>query len=249
MKRILTVISALICLCFSWVAGAQNTYLVPDPQNAKWSYVETDANGKETARYFHSVESLKGDGINGTLKLKVETVSHDTPSETGENAIFYRFKDGEFMVDLNAIFEGDMLAGLVKEAVKEESADLSDDKVNEAIEMVKSQFKVSGEIRGIPRYPTIGKLPDFEFHFKFSIVNMKVTAEDRKIVCKEKLQTAAGTYDCFIMDETITTNVMMTKEVEKTRSWYAHGIGLVKEITYDKNGKAVSTMVLDSVNW
>ena len=36
------------------------------------------------------------------------------------------------------------------------------------------------------------------------------------------------------------------KDVEKTRSWYAYGIGLVKEITYDKNGKLISTMILNT---
>ena len=78
---------------------------------------------------------------------------------------------------------------------------------------------------------------------------MKVIGEDRKIVGRESIRTDAGLFDCFILEETITTRSMMMKDVEKIKSWYAYGIGLVKEITYDKNGKLISTMILNDVNW
>ena len=51
------------------------------------------------------------------------------------------------------------------------------------------------------------------------------------------------------MEETITTKAMMMKDVEKIRSWYAYGIGMVKEVSYDKNGKLTSTIVLNTINW
>ena len=76
---------------------------------------------------------------------------------------------------------------------------------------------------------------------------MNVSGEDRRIVGTERIETKAGSFDCFIMEETITTKSMMMKEVEKIKSWYAYGIGLVKEITYDKNGKLVSTMILNEI--
>ena len=78
---------------------------------------------------------------------------------------------------------------------------------------------------------------------------MNVSGEDRRIVGTERILTNAGSFDCFILEETITTKSMMMKDVEKIKSWYAYGIGLVKEITYDKNGKLISTMILNEVNW
>lgn len=78
---------------------------------------------------------------------------------------------------------------------------------------------------------------------------MKVQGEDRRIVGRESIQTKAGMFDCFVLEETITTKSMMMKDVEKIKAWYAYGIGLVKEVTYDKNGKLVSTMILNEVNW
>ena len=108
---------------------------------------------------------------------------------------------------------------------------------------------MSGEPRGIPRHPQVGKLPDYEFNFKVKIMGMKVTGEERKIIGRESIQTEAGLFDCFILEETVTIKAMMMTEVERTKSWYAYGIGLVKEISYDKNGKPVSTMILNKVNW
>lgn len=251
MKRVIRILITVIVLCFGLSASAQtaSTYLVPDPETAKWSYVEMDANGKTVATQYHSVESLVGNGINGSMKVRVKSVSASSPSETEEDFLFYLFKDGECMFDMKAVFESEFLEDLIGSAIKEENADVTDEQVETAIAKIRSEFVISGEVRGIPRYPKAGELPDYEFLFKFSVVSMKVTGEDRRIIGTEKVVTNAGTFDCFILEETITTKAMMMKEVEKIRTWYSYGIGVVKEITYGKNGKVASTMVLNSKNW
>jgi hypothetical protein len=76
---------------------------------------------------------------------------------------------------------------------------------------------------------------------------MKFIGKERRIVGTETIQTEAGSFDCFILEETITTKVFLMKEVEKIKAWYAYGIGLVKEITYDKSGKLISTMTLNEI--
>lgn len=261
MKRIFVIFISAICLSICYEADAQNktcaqddVYLVSNPQNARWSYIETDSSGKQTSTIYYSVEAINGDAVNGNLKLRVEEVSFASPKDISESFIFYRFKDGELMVDMNTgfednIFGDDRLDSLVRNTINEKYADLSEEKKKEVHEEAKSQiFKISGEIRGIPRYPKVGKLPDYEFRSKISIISIKVLGTDRRIVGKECIQTKAGLFDCFILEETITTKFMMLKEVEKIKSWYAYGIGLVKEITYDKNGELVSTMILNEIN-
>ena len=258
MKRILTIIISAICLSICYEASAQkaaDVFLAPNPQSARWSYIETDSNGKKTATIYNSIESIEGDGVNGHIKVRVEEVPVASPKDTVKSFHFYRFKDGEFMVDVYAVFEDNMFDGqsldsLICNTIKEKHPDLPKDKEKEVIEEVKSKFiKMSGEPRGIPRHPQVGKLPDYEFNFKVKIMGMKVTGEERKIIGKETIQTEAGLFDCFILEETVTIKAMMMTEVERTKSWYAYGIGLVKEISYDKNGKPVSTMILNKVNW
>ena len=261
MKRILAIFISTICLSICYVANAQNktytqydVYLAPNPQTAKWSYIETDSNGKHISTIYNSVESIEGDAVNGNLKLRVEEVSVASPKDTVKSFMSYRFRDGEFMVDICAGFEDNLFDGnldsLVRNTIKDKYPDLPEEKKREVIEKTKSEIlKTSGEIRGIPRYPKVGKLPDYEFQSKVSLMGMKVLGQERRIVGTEKIQTKAGEFDCFIMEETITTKFMIMKDVEKTRSWYAYGIGLVKEITYDKSGKLISTMILNEVNW
>ena len=251
MKQIFIILVSTVCLSLCNVINAQNktqdsVFLAPNPLTARWSYIETDGNGKQIATIYNSVESIDGDAVNGSIKVRVEEVSVASPKDTIKSYMFYRFKDGEIMVDTGAMLSMEFFG----DYIKEEYPDLTDEQMKEVLEEVKSRFaKISGEIRGIPRYPQTGKLPDYQFQFKFTIMSMKLVGEERRIVGTEKIQTEAGLFDCFIMEETISTKVLMVKETEKIKSWYAYGIGLVKEITYDKHGKLISTMTLNEINW
>ena len=239
----------VLLLCGLKMSAQESVFFAPDPANARWSYIEYDADGDQQAVVFQSVEKMEGDAVNGKVRIRLELIKPSAPKDTVKSMVFYRFKDGEYMVDMSALFEEDFLADILESAAKEESEELSEEKKKEAVEAMKNQIKISGEIRGIPRYPMVGKLPDYEFQMKFSIINMKVNGEQRKISRIEKLTTPAGTFDCFVLEETVTTRAMMQKEVEKTISWYAHGVGLVKEASYDKNGKLQSSTVLNNINW
>ena len=255
MKRIFTILVSAVCLSICHKTKAQNdVYLVSDPQTARWSYIETDSKGKQVLTIYCSIDYIQGDGVNGSLRMNLEEVPVASPKDTTRSFMFYRFKDGEFMVDVSAgmeynIFES-KLDSLICNTIKEKYPDMAEEKKKDLIEKTKSEFiKTSGELRGIPRYPEVGKLPDYEFHAKAFLTSMKVRGEERRIVGTERIQTKAGLFDCFILEETISTKAMMMKDIEKIKSWYAYGIGLVKEITYDENGKLISTMILNEVNW
>ena len=252
MRRILHIMTCAIGFALSWGMNAyaqDNVFFVPDPETARWSYLEMDGNGATTATMVYSVDSMTGDAVNGSAKVKFESAGKQSPEEAAGNFIYYKFKDGEFMIDMNAFFEEDVLGEFIDTAASAEGIEATEEEKKKAIEEIRKLIEVSGELRGIPRYPVIGALPDYEFVFKLSFVTMTVKGTERKITGKEKLTTPAGTFDCFIMEETVTTKAMMQKEVEKTVSWYAYGVGLVKENTYDKKGKLVSTTLLNSINW
>ena len=255
MKRIFAILVSAVCLGVCHETNAQNdVYLVSDPQNARWSYIETDSKGDHVSTIYYSIDSIEGDGVNGKMKLRVEEVPGASPNDTTRSFMFYRFKDGEFMVDICAGVEDNLFEGnldrLVRNTIKDKYPNLPEEKKKELIEETKSEIlKTSGEIRGIPRYPEVGKLSDYEFHSRVSIMGMKVRGEERRIVGTERIHTKAGDFDCFVLEETISTKAMMMKDVEKIKSWYAYGIGQVKEMTYDKNGKLISTMILNEVSW
>lgn len=248
MKTKLLISLILFTLCH-YGHTQEKVLFAPAPETARWSYSETDGNGNQVATVFYSVEKMTGDAINGKVKLLVEKVKTESPQDTVKNYIFYRFKDGEYMMDMSALFEGEVLASLVGSALEGKETTATEEEKAAAIEEMKSRIKISGEVRGMPRYPQTGQLPDYEFTFRFAIINMKVTGSDRAVTGTELLHTPAGTYECHIMEETVTMKAMMQKEVEKVKYWYAYGIGLVKQSSYDRNGHLTSTLTLQSTNW
>ena len=72
MKRIFTILA--LTLSLSICHAQDDVYLVSNPNTARWSYIESDSNGKMTATIFNSVESIEGDAVNGKIKMLVEEV-------------------------------------------------------------------------------------------------------------------------------------------------------------------------------
>lgn len=97
MKRIFLILLYMTaCLSICYEAKAQDAvFLVPNPQTARWSYIETDSKGKQTATIYNSVESFEGDAVNGKIKLRVEEVPVASPQNITTSFNFYLFKNGE----------------------------------------------------------------------------------------------------------------------------------------------------------
>ena len=138
MKLTFTFFLSIIGLSICYEASAQNdVYLVSNPQTARWSYIETDSNGKHILTIYNSVESIEGDGINGRIKLRVEEVPVTAAKDTTTSFMFYNFKDGEFIVDVSTGFEDTMFEGkldsLVRNTIKEKYPDLSEENKKEVL--------------------------------------------------------------------------------------------------------------------
>ena len=162
MKRIFVILISIVCLSICHEANAQNNvYLAPDPQTARWSYIETDSKGKHISTIHNSIESIEGDAVNGRVKLRIEEIPVGSPKEATTSFSFYRFMDGELMVDMIAgieenLFEGKSLDSLVNSTIKEKYPDLQEEKKKEVVEKIKSDYlNITGQTRGIPRYPKL----------------------------------------------------------------------------------------------
>ena len=122
MKRILTIIVSALCLNICHETNAQNdnhaqdaVYLVSNPQTGRWSYIETDSKGTQKAIVYYSVESIKGDGVNGNIKLRIDEVPYASPKDTTTSFLFFRFKDGEFMMDMSTSMIVDFFGSTIEE--------------------------------------------------------------------------------------------------------------------------------------
>ena len=54
----------------------------------------------------------------------------------------------------------------------------------------------------------------------------------------------AGTFDCYVIYSETKTKMMMANKTFPSRTWLAKGVGMVKQESYNKNGKLMGSMVL-----
>jgi len=70
---------------------------------------------------------------------------------------------------------------------------------------------------------------------------------DRTVTGKEIVTTPAGEFDCFIISSQTEVKMLTTKS-GTSKSWIAKGVGLVKQVDYNKKGKLISSEILTEFN-
>lgn len=69
----------------------------------------------------------------------------------------------------------------------------------------------------------------------------------RNVLRQETIEVDGKGYECYVVEETMVASAMMMREKMKAVCWYAHGIGIVRQYSYDKKGKLTGTQELISV--
>ncbi|MRG47440.1 hypothetical protein GFS24_20130 [Chitinophaga sp. SYP-B3965] len=90
-------------------------------------------------------------------------------------------------------------------------------------------FKMESEMNGMPM-----------------VMDFKIS--ERKVEAKESITTTAGTWECFKISYNIEMKVsVMGAGVPmdlKATEWFAPGFGMVKSMSYNKNGKLMGSMAI-----
>lgn len=77
---------------------------------------------------------------------------------------------------------------------------------------------------------------------------LNISMDNRRAEGKESITVPAGTYDCIkFMEETV-INVMGQDQISELSSWYAPGVGMVKQVTSAMNGMVTTTMELVKIS-
>lgn len=114
-------------------------------------------------------------------------------------------------------------------------------------------FEFTTEYMEIPVNPEIGQLlPDAQTNISSSmngmtIMDMTITVSDRKIVRKESVTTEAGTFSCFVLEQTTTVKNKFAETRSTSKEWYNASYGMVRSEFYDKKGNIEGTTVLTNV--
>jgi len=82
-------------------------------------------------------------------------------------------------------------------------------------------------------------------------MEFSVSVTNHKCVAVEKVTVPAGTFECYKVTQTtaVSSSIMGTQTAETSNSatWYAKGIGSVKTVVYDANGKVGTTTELQEI--
>lgn len=79
-------------------------------------------------------------------------------------------------------------------------------------------------------------------------LSMDLSMENRKAEAKESVTVPAGTFECVKLVEELVIKVMGQEQITETTSWYAIGVGLVKQTTNALNGMVANTMELTKIS-
>lgn len=205
-------------------------------------YEYKDATGNVAFVIADSITSFTGDFNDGKVtSIGSQRVNNNEQGISAEKTIL--LKQGEVIIDMAS-----MMQSTIKEAMKLSliEAGASEEEMKE-LDQVMENVKIEGECRGIPSKLATGmQLPDYTISLTILFVKSKIKCYDRKVIGQETIKTSAGTFDCYIVEETVDVKTMGVKEKSSTKSWYAHGIGIVKEETYEKK-KLAQTRELVSI--
>lgn len=118
-------------------------------------------------------------------------------------------------------------------------------RMNDAGKVMKVQDIMSkGDASSVPSGLKTGmSIPDGSLKVKIGMISATIETKDRKVVDHKEITVPAGTFDCFLVKEEQVTRTVGSR-TEKIETWYAAGIGCVKQTVYDRKGRLDHTQEL-----
>lgn len=123
-------------------------------------------------------------------------------------------------------------------------------RMNDAGKVMKVQDIMSkGDASSVPSGLKTGmSIPDGSLKVKIGMISATIETKDRKVVDHKEITVPAGTFDCFLVKEEQVTRTVGSR-TEKIETWYAAGIGCVKQTVYDRKGRLDHIQELVSIKF
>ena len=103
------------------------------------------------------------------------------------------------------------------------------------------------ELMHIPNKLAVGyQLPLGEMYVNLGGFRVKSTITENEVVDREEITTPAGTFKCYVVKQTSSGRALGIKSESTVKTWYARGVGRVKQETYSK-GDLITSSVLTSM--
>jgi hypothetical protein len=210
-------------------AYAQNTFF-PTKAGLVQLYERKNGSGKTEGFTKQTIQNVEGSGSNMTVSYVAEILDKNRkPSNPPiEMPMKVVIKNGVVILDMNQMFLGSQKTSPMK-------------------------MEITGMPMELPNNLQAGqslKDADVTMSLDMGIMKMKTVMKmtDGKCLAIEDVTVPAGTFKCHKITQTVTTTVMGRTTTGRTVSWYAPGIGTVKNESYDSKDKLQSSMELVEMN-
>lgn len=197
----------------------------PMVDGASFQYTNYDKKGNDDGKINYKVTNVNGSGdnISATMVMDIEDKKGNT-----------------YTSEYNISCDGNTVKVDFKSLMNEQMLN----------QMGDVEVDITGTDVEWPNNLGVGQeLPDGNVNLKMKMggginMNMNVETLNRKVEKKESLTTPAGTFDCFVVYSETKTKMMMGNQTMPSRVWLAEGVGMVKQESYNKNGKLMASTVL-----
>ncbi len=222
--RIISLI-AITLLC--WTTSAQDCsqyYLMVE--GATFQYTNYNKKGKMESTVDYRVKDVQdnGSGISATMVMVIKDKKGEASYES-EYAIIC--EDGKVKIDFKS---------LMNQGMYQQFGDMDID--------------ISGTDLELPNNLSVGQeLPDANVDVSINSgapmkMSMSVQTTNRKVEKEETVTTPAGSFDCVVISSEVMAKMMLGKQTIPSKEWISEGVGIVKQETYNKNGKLLGYMEL-----
>ena len=227
---ILSVMSAAVVLS----AGGYSVYaqdydksgFCPITKGMTLEYVNYDADGNKTGSYVLHVSAVSG-------TLEKGTVSFDQ--------YFYDKNGAPVFSDNNGNLPMEVTVG---------GPDGTVSRMSDVGKVMKVQDVMSkGDASNVPAGLKPGStIPDGRIKVLVGKITANITTQNRQVLEQKEITVPAGTFDCYLIKEEQVTKTVFSK-TEEIETWYAAGIGCVKQAVYDRKGRLDHTQELVSIKF
>ena len=171
----------------------------------------------------------------------------DKGRETGTTVVVYKDVNVISDLDYDVLVETTVNAG---GTVSTFESNMEVRNGNAVVSMAQGQVDFTAtdpELLQIPNKLAIGyKLPLGDIYVDLGGFRVKSTVTENEVIGREEITTPAGTFKCYVVQQTNEGRVMGIKSETTLKVWYARGIGQVKTENYSK-GELFSSSVLTSI--
>jgi len=227
MKKVLMIaLAAMLTTRLPAELYAQNTFFAVK-KGMVLTYGDLDAQGKTKGYSVMTIKDVKGSGRNMTITYGLEALDNNRRpprNSPGEQTFTVEVKNDVVFFDMNQFIPAEMRQQGMK-------------------------VEVSGIPMELPNNLQAGQgLKDSNINMTMDLGIMKTTAvvkmTDGRCLAIEDITVPAGKFKCHKITQTVTTTAMGINSVTRTVSWYAPGIGTVKQEIYDDKDKLSSSTVM-----